>query len=367
MRLTVQFKVVATPDQHAALLATMRAFNAAANYVARAGFQRKVFGRAALCRLCYHETRKRFGVPSEMAVRAINAVVDVYRRDRSRVPVFRERASVIYGGRALRYIGHEAASILTLGGRIQIGLQHGPINHQLRGETDLILRDGQFYLYACTDTPEPPIAETSDYLGVDMGVVNLATTSDGRQFTGEAVELVRQRHFLRKRSLQRMTKQTKKRRTRRNARRASQYGRNREARFRRDVNHCISKTIIREAQGTKRGVAIEDLNGIRARTRFKKGQRARIGGWGFSQLRTFIEYKGKLAGVKVVTVSPKYTSRTCSQCQHCEDGNRRSQAEFRCQACGFAAHADINAAQNIRAKALVGAPQVTESRHVVAA
>jgi putative transposase len=164
-----------------------------------------------------------------------------------------------------------------------------------------------------------------------------------------------------------LTKRSRKRRTRRNARRALQYGRNRESAFKRDVNHCISKTIIREAKDTKRGVAVENLTGIRSRTRFRKGQRARMSGWSFAQLRGYIEYKGRLAGVPVVAVDPRNTSRTCHQCGHCDEKNRPSQAEFRCLACGFAAHADINAAQNIRAKALADAPQVAERPQVIAA
>ena len=47
-------------------------------------------------------------------------------------------------------------------------------------------------------------------------------------------------------------------------------------------------------------------------------------------------------------VDPHHTSRTCSKCGHCEKGNRRSQSEFRCGSCGHQAHADLNAAENIR-------------------
>lgn len=272
--------------------------------------------------------------------------------------------------RSMRRYG-DAFSILTLTDRERIPFICGEYQRRLldyaKGESDIIYRDGQFFVMLGVEVPEAGMIQVSDFIGVDMGVANIATTSDGTNYSGDVIELVRQRKFIRTRSLQRMTKRTKKRRTRRNARRALQYGRNRESRFKRDVNHCISKAIIREAQGTKRGVAIEDLNGIRARTRFRKGQRARMSGWAFGQLRTFIEYKGKLAGVPVVSVNPKNTSRTCSECGHCDEKNRPSQAEFRCLACGFAAHADSNAAQNIRAKALADAPQVAEQPHQSAA
>ena len=76
--------------------------------------------------------------------------------------------------------------------------------------------------------------------------------------------------------------------------------------------------------------------------------RSRHAGWSFSQLRLFVEYKAKLAGVPVVTVDPRNTSRTCNACGHCEKANRKSQAEFCCKQCGHSENADLNAARNIR-------------------
>ncbi|MER3402668.1 MAG: transposase, partial [Armatimonadota bacterium] len=66
------------------------------------------------------------------------------------------------------------------------------------------------------------------------------------------------------------------------------------------------------------------------------------------QLRSFIEYKARLAGVPVVIVDPRNTSRTCPACGHVAKANRPTQAEFRCVECGFAGPADAIAAENIR-------------------
>lgn len=86
-------------------------------------------------------------------------------------------------------------------------------------------------------------------------------------------------------------------------------------------------------------------------------QRAKHSGWSFSQLRLFVEYKAKLAGVLVVVVDPRNTSRTCNVCGHCEKANRNSQAEFVCKHCGHSTNADRNAALNIRDRAAVNRPQ----------
>jgi IS605 OrfB family transposase len=125
-----------------------------------------------------------------------------------------------------------------------------------------------------------------------------------------------------------------------------------EARFRRHENHRISKAIVENAEGTGRGIALEDLKGIRERiTARGSDARNRLSGWSFGQLHAFLAYKAELAGVPVVTVDPRNTSRTCAACGHCEKSNRKSQSEFVCKACGHGAHADLNAARNIAFRA----------------
>jgi len=82
--------------------------------------------------------------------------------------------------------------------------------------------------------------------------------------------------------------------------------------------------------------------------------------WAFYQLRVFVAYKARAAGVLVVYVDPRNTSRTCAQCGHCEKANRRDQAHFLCVSCGHQANADVNAATNIAAKAEVNQPTVLQ-------
>jgi IS605 OrfB family transposase len=143
-----------------------------------------------------------------------------------------------------------------------------------------------------------------------------------------------------------------------NIRRALQRTARREAGFRRDVNHCISKTLVADAKDTGRGIALEDLTHIRDRARFRQPQRARMAGWAFAQLRSFVEYKAQRAGVPVALVDPKHTSQQCHACGHIARANRQTQARFSCQRCGHTTNADVNAALNIRARARVSAPMV---------
>ena len=52
---------------------------------------------------------------------------------------------------------------------------------------------------------------------------------------------------------------------------------------------------------------------------------------------------------RVDKIKPYYTSQRCSACGHVDAESRESQARFVCTACGFADHADVNAARNIAA------------------
>jgi transposase len=76
-----------------------------------------------------------------------------------------------------------------------------------------------------------------------------------------------------------------------------------------------------------------------------------MGNWSFYQLAQFISYKAEQAGIPMVFVDPRNTSRTCSVCGYVDKANRKSQAHFKCLQCGFEANADYNAALNIEARA----------------
>jgi IS605 OrfB family transposase len=218
---------------------------------------------------------------------------------------------------------------------------------RLKGQVDLVYRGGKFFLYATIELPEGTKIETTKFLGVDLGIVNIATDSDGKSHTGEGVERTRRRHHENRQRFQRKRSKGTKKRLDKLA--------GREARFRKHENHRTSKELVQKAKDTGRGIALEDLSGIRDRTTVRAKDRPRHMGWSFFQLRSFVEYKAKLAGVPIVLVDPRGTSRTCNACGHCDKANRKSQAEFLCVHCGHSANADLNAARNIRDRAVSNA------------
>jgi transposase len=100
------------------------------------------------------------------------------------------------------------------------------------------------------------------------------------------------------------------------------------------------------------------LSGIRNRIRARKSERTRLHSWAFGQLQSFVLYKAKRAGVPVVFVDPRNTSRKCAVCDTVSKANRKTQAAFECIACGHTNNADANAAENIR-RAAVNLPNAT--------
>lgn len=366
MKLTLQLQLLPDTQQADALRATMERFNAAADWLAGLAFEARIASKFELQKRHYADLRQRFGLSAQMTIRCIAQVCEAYKRDKTKRPRFRRHAAVPYDQRIMSFKGIDRVSLLTLSGRILVPYLAGQYQRErfgfAKGQADLVLRrDGKWFLLVTVDLPDSAPIPTTDFIGVDLGVTNIAATSDGQTFSGQAIENVRQKHFRVRRSLGRKMKQDRYgRRTRKNARRAMRRIGSREQRFRRDVNHVISKQLVAQAKDTRRGIALEELKGIRQRTRFGRKQRAKMAGWSFHQLRQFIAYKATLAGIPVVAVDPRNTSRTCNQCGHCEKANRPSQDRFECRRCGHTAHADLNAARNIRDGAAVNRPEVSE-------
>jgi IS605 OrfB family transposase len=350
MKLTVQLQLLPERDHARRLGETIERFNEAANWLAAIAFERRTANKLELQHAHYGDLRERFGLSAQMAVRCIAQVCEAYKRDKSIRPKFRKTAAMPFDQRMMSFKGLDRVSLLTLGGRILVPFVLGKYQAEpfsrAKGQADLVLRDdGKWFLLVTVDVPSGTPIPATDFIGVDLGVAHIAVDSDGGQHSGEGVERIRRKHNLQRRRLQRKGTKGAKKKLRRMA--------GKEARFRRHENHCISKAIVEDAKGTGRGIALEDLKHIRGRiTARGSDARNRLSGWSFGQLAAFLAYKAERAGVPVVTVDPRDTSRTCAECGHCEKSNRKSQAEFRCQACGHEQHADINAARNIRALAV---------------
>ncbi|WP_228566555.1 transposase [Nocardia sp. SYP-A9097] len=277
---------------------------------------------------------------------------DSRRRERvEATPIsFRPTAAQPYDDRCLSWqYGQRTVSIWTTSGRLRNVRYTGSVDHlktvelYRQGESDLVFRDGMWFLYATCEIPAPDITDPGGWIGVDLGLTNLATTNTGYRAAARGLRRHREQQRALRAKLQakgtKAAKRVLKRRRRKEARRAT------------DVNHCISKRIVVEAQRTGHGIGLESLTGIRERVRLRKPQRAALHSWGFAQLGGFIKYKARRMGVVVVFVDAAYTSQTCRRCGYVDRKNRPTQDRFCCRSCGFVEHADVNASHNIAARA----------------
>lgn len=231
MKLVVPVKLLPTPEQAAALEATLRGCNQAADLVARTAFTTGITREYDLRKQTYTVLKER-GLGAQAAQHVIKKVADACttlkanlragrlgrpgspRRTRTEnKPVtFRPHAAQPYDDRCLSWQPHaRTVSIWTIAGRLR-GIAFTCSDQQLamlaahrKGESDLVSRDGGWFLIATCDLPDVPIAEPDGFTGVDLGIVNIATTSDGLRHSGKGLNAVRHRHRELRRRLQAKT------------------------------------------------------------------------------------------------------------------------------------------------------------------
>lgn len=347
MNITVKMKLLPDTKQAESLHKTFEAFNSACNYVSEYAFREKCFSAFKMHYAIYRTTREAFpSLSSQFVVRTFKKVEESYKTDKKVQHEFRKYSAVVYDQRLLSFPNLSTASINTVDGRYKIAVVFGNYRSldkkSLKGQADLVYHNGKFFLHVCIEVPDGTPIDPDGMIGVDKGIINIAVTSDGETFSGSKIDAVRIKTSKLKQSLQSCGSKSAKRHLKKLGKRQS--------RFQKQVNHCISKEIVSIAKDTNRGVALEQLKGITSRTRFRKADRQRFGNWAFFQLDTFISYKAKLAGVPVVFVNPRNTSRQCSVCGYIKKSNRKSQGLFSCGNCGSKFNADFNAAINISKK-----------------
>ncbi|MFF2472057.1 RNA-guided endonuclease InsQ/TnpB family protein [Streptomyces sp. NPDC058066] len=368
MKIVVQVKLMPEAEEAAALRSTLRTVNDLACWVSRVAFARGVPREYELRQHTYAHLKAE-GLGAQAAQHVIKKVRDAYTtlhanlragnlgkpksrrrlKAESKPIAFRPEAAQPYDDRCLSWqYDQQTVSIWTTVGRIKnvdfacSGDALKVLQQYRKGESDLIERDGVFYLIATCDVPEAEAYEPDGFIGVDLGIVNIATTSTGYQAAGRGLGRYRKRQLALRRKLQKKRTKSAKRRLKERSRRETRHVKN--------INHIIAKTIVTEAERTSAGISLEELKGIRQRVRLRKPQRVTFHSWAFAQLGDFIVYKARRAGVPLVFVDPAYTSQMCAECGHVDKRNRVDQGLFICRGCGVVAHADRNASHNIAAR-----------------
>jgi putative transposase len=214
-------------------------------------------------------------------------------------------------------------------------------------------RADQWFVSFSTEVelPEPTPALKNQEVGVDLGVITLATLSDGTKIEGpKSLE-----HYEKK--LRRLRKSlSRKKGAEKGEKKSNNYkkARTKLARLylrihniRNDSSHKLTTTLTKEFST----ICIEDLNvsGMLKNRRLAGSIQDRS----FYEIRRQLTYKSEMRGRNLVIADRWFpSSKTCSSCGSKNENLKSTDREWICPSCGVFHDRDINAAKNLRNYAL---------------
>ena len=231
--------------------------------------------------------------------------------------------------------------------------------HELHGDicnATVSRRAGQWFVSVqCERETGAPAASMLPTVGIDMGVAAFATLSDGQSI--EPLNAGKRALKALRRAQRDLARKRRGSNNRRKAVRRVARIQMRVANARKDFLHKVSTDIaknhgvvvvealrVRNMSASAKGTA--EAPGRKVRQ--KAGLNRSILDQGWHTFRIMLAYKLADRGGRLVEVDPAHTSQTCAACGTINKASRISQAQFVCTTCGHEAHADINAAINIK-------------------
>jgi len=359
---TLKIKLETTQEASGSLSQTQKAYAVALNQTSDLAFEKKVFNSVALHHVTYRDMRELTKLPANLVCSARCVVAEAYKRDKTIHHRWKETAAMRYDARTLTVkIGQEFATLTTLDVRIRVNLILSDYHRQyLDGTWEIeptatVFRKGRAWYLHLIANKDIPDSQSEARVGVDSGIVRIATVSTGKVFKGGIIKHIRERRFKQRRDLQAARHKS------RNQRRLLKRLAGKEKRSVDWLLWNVANEIVDEALKAGAGtIVVENLKGIRTRIRVAKKQRLIHHGWPFSSLFAKIGHVGSKHSVRVESVDARNTSRTCHKCGHCDAANRKSQSVFDCVRCGHKSNADYNASLNIRdRRAFRGCESVT--------
>jgi len=346
MKLITKIKLNPDLEQYQMVRSTIEQSNQICNEISRLAFEKKNFNKFSLHNEIYHQIKKQFDAGSQQVVRAIGKTCDSYKKQISKQKFFKKYGAVPYDSRMLTFVPEgKYVSLWTNEKRLHVPYlcsdKQAEYLRTQKGETDLVYAGGNFYLYCTYEILPEDMQKYQQVLGVDLGINNIAATSDGVIYSGKKLNNVRMRYQKLREKLQKIRSKSSIRLLKKRKRK--------ESNFIKDVNHCISKQIVRKAKGTCSSIALENLKNIRQTSTVRRKDRYKHNSWSFYQLKQFIIYKAELQGIEVIEVNPAYTSQRCFACGTIRKANRQGE-KYKCK-CGYENNSDINGALNIAVKA----------------
>ncbi len=221
-------------------------------------------------------------------------------------------------------------------GKVKIKLSRNVVG---KVKTCTIKREiDKWFVIFTVETETEPLPKTGESVGIDAGVCQFLTLSDGTTVENNRLYQSAQKSL---RVAQRAVARKKKGSNNRKKavlklRKIHQKIKNCRA----DYQHKVSTWLIKNYDV----ICIEKLN-LAGMVKSNLGKS--LNDVAIGMFYNMLEYKAVSAGKELIKVPAHFTSQTCHACGHCEKANRKTQADFECVKCFHKNNADINAALNI--------------------
>ena len=354
---TAKLKISVDPSSGKILKDTMKAYSDACNEISEYIFRTHDLMHIRVHKELYYPVREHYGLRSQMAESCIRTVIAAYRTILENQkewlrPVFRHpQLDLVWNRDYSLDRRKDVFSVNTLEGRIKVpfcrqGYEQYFSERCRFGTAKLVFRHGKFFLHVPVtyEIQELKKEEVTNVVGIDRGIRFLAVTYDSAGktvfYSGSPVKQKRAHYKALRKELQQVGTPSSRRRIR-------QIGQ-RENRWMRDVNHCISKALTKNyPDGTL--FALEDLSNIRSAVeKVQVKDRYVSVSWPYYDLEQKLTYKALRNHQLVEKVDPAYTSQTCPVCGHTEKGNRNKRLHlFCCRSCGYRSNDDRIGAMNL--------------------
>ena len=326
---------------------TLQAYTQAYNLVCKVGFDSKDTNGISLHHKTYQECKKI--LPSQLscsarkkATESLISVKEIIKKGKRATCPHSKQTAIRYDVNSYSlWLNKKIASFSTIDGRKKFNLIIPKYFEQYLTwkytSADLFVKNGKVFLHVVFEKDIADIPSNGTFVGIDRGIKQLAVLSTNKFFSGKKIKTISHR-YERIRSMLQAKKHSGKR----------HLGKikAKEQRFRRDVNHTITKQIVNSLESGST-VVLEKLTGIR-NAKMRKKQRRELNKWNFFQFEQFLKYKAMAKGIAVEYTPARYTSQKCSRCGTILRSNRKSQSLYVCNQCFLHLNADLNASRNIR-------------------
>ena len=354
--ITAKIQISATDNDKCLLNTTMSVYSDACNYVSDYVFRTHDLKQFSLNKVLYTELRKKFELKSQMAQSVFKTVIARYKtvlENESKwiKPSFKKPQYDLVWNRDYS-LTQNCFSVNTLNGRVKLpyfaeGMSKY-FDHTIYkfGTAKLVKKHDKYFLHipVTYNIEESNLSDICNVVGIDRGINFVVATYDSKHksdfVSGKAIKQKRANYSKLRKELQ--MRQTP------SARRRMKAIGSRENRWMQDVNHCVSKALVKKNPKHTLFV-LEDLSGIRNATeRVKTKDRYVFVSWSFYDLEQKLMYKAKQNQSTVIKVNPAYTSQCCPACGHIEKANRNKKIHlFHCKNCGYKSNDDRIGAMNL--------------------